>query len=119
MRVGRPSRCGNQVAIPIGAVDSDVDELAPGLFDVRAHSRVCRTTATLEDAGGGEDLGAVTDGGNRFGSFGEMAHDPYDALIEPNILGCPTPGNNQGIVIFSPNFVEVAFSAKLCPGFSV
>ena len=84
----------------MGLVNGDVDEFAAGAGYVRSDRRIARTAAPLEDTGRGENLGTVTDRRNGFAGLGKVPHDLNDPLVEPDVLGCPTPGNNQGVICF-------------------
>ena len=69
---------GDEVAVGDGVGDFGFDELCAGVGEVGGEGGVGGAFASFEDAGGGEDLGAVTDGGDGFVGVGEVTDDLED-----------------------------------------
>jgi len=96
--MGRPSGRRHQITIGGGAVDGDVGVGAAGETDLRRAGRIGRDGAAADDVGGGEDLGAVADRGDRLGGRGELLDQGDDAGVEAQIFGRATAGDDEGVV---------------------
>src|SRR4051812_31831703 len=76
--VGGPGGSGDEIAVGVGVIEglAGRNELTTGELDLGAAGGVGAELAAFHhDAGGSEELCAVTDGGDRFFRGGEMADD--------------------------------------------
>lgn len=97
--VGGPGGGGDEVAVGDGAVDGNVGVLALGHFHLGAAGGVGGAGAALQDTGGGQELGAVADGGHGLLRGEEVADDLQHAGVQAQVLGGAAAGDHQGVVL--------------------
>src|SRR6266566_1092671 len=79
----------------------------------RTNGRVGRDLAALDHAGGGQDLGTVTDRRHRFVRGKEVAHRVQQRLVEPQILRRSPTGNHEGVVALGPHVGERGIDGEI------
>ncbi len=103
-----PGGRGHQVAVHVGAVQSLAGRHPPatGLIQVRLDRRIRTASSSLQNAGGGQQLGTVADGRDRLAGRGKMLHDFQHPRVQPQIFGRPTPRHDQGVIRVGLDLVE-------------
>ena len=93
-RVGGPGGGGDEVAVGVGVVEGGVggDEFAAGELDLGFAGGIGADAAAFDDAGGGEELRAVADGGDGLFGCGEVLDDGEDAGRQAEVFGARPPG---------------------------
>ena len=92
--VGGPGGGGDEVGVGVGVVEGGVggDEFAAGELDLGFAGRIGADAAAFDDAGGGEELRAVADGGDGLFGRGEVLDDGEDAGRQAEVFGARPPG---------------------------
>ena len=114
--MGRPCRRSDQPAVHMGLVHWNINIRAAGTGDIRPHRRISGAGSAFEDSGCGQQLCAVADGCNGLVRLRKVLHQLQHGRVQANVFRCPPAGNDQRVALTS---AKVAFSTKLCPGFSL
>jgi hypothetical protein len=79
------------------------------------NGRITTAFAACEDAGSGQDLRAMTNGGNRLVGVCEMTHDLKDSRVESEVLRSATTRKDQRIETCGVDGVEVGVQPESVP----
>ena len=94
-------------------VDRDLGIGAAGSRDLGATGGVGATGAAGDDPRRGEQLGAVTDRGNRFVGAGEVLYRSDDFGVETQVFRRAAAGNDQRVVARRIDFVETGVQGEI------
>ena len=101
-----PRGRGDEVPIGDRLGDFERNESRSGEFDLWSTGRVGIDAFPGDDAGGGEDLGTMTVGGDGLVGAVEVTNDLEYSGIEAEILGRATSRYNETVVVFVMDVVE-------------
>jgi len=96
--MGGPCRSRDQVAIDAGLIHRQIHVRATGGSDVGRDRGVATATASVENAGGGQELSRVADRGNRFMGFGKVANDLEHARVQAQVFGRAASRDHQRVI---------------------
>ena len=109
----RPGRRGDQVAVDVGLVRRNVDVLAAGQPHLRGAGRIGAARPPLQDAGGGQQLGAMADRGDRLARGVEVTHQSQHLLVQAQVFGGAAAGDQEGIVILGAGLGKVGIEGEV------
>ena len=115
----RPRGGGDQIAVNVGIVETGTrgDIFPTRQFHLRLHGGIGTALAAFQNPGCGEDLRPVANRGDWFVRCGKMLHDFQDAGVHPQILGSPTAGNDERVVLCFLNRGKIGIQAEIVPSF--
>jgi hypothetical protein len=117
LRMSRPGRSSDEVAIDMGRVDGDVHELAAGSFDLWRNRGISRAAPAFEDAGSRQDLGSMAKGSNGFLLFRKVPHDFQDFFVKAQILRRASARNDEGVIVLGLHLTEGGVEREVMAGF--
>ena len=100
----------------MGLIHGDVHVAAAGQLHLRPAGGIGAALAALERARGGEQLGTVTDRGNRLVGDIEVLHQRQHLGVQAQVLGRAAAGDQQRVVILRGDLGEIEVQGEVMPG---